>query len=329
MMAVQIALIGLGQIGASVGLALSNHKELVVRTGLDKDPAVARRAKQIGAIDRAESNLFACVEAADLVLLTLPMDQIQETLEFIGPALREGAVVMDTAPVREVVGNWVKEFLPSGRHYVGLTPIINPAYLHSIDAGIEAAHADLFQHGMIAIVSRPDTNPEAIKLAADLTRLLGAAPLFADFAEMDGFMAATHLLPQLLSAALINATADQPGWRDARKVAGRAYAEVSGPIAQAGSPASLASTAIYNGENALRVLDSLIAALQSIHQDIQSRDNEKLQERLERAKTNQETWWEQRQAGDWLSLEVRTNSELPKASDVFGNLLGFRRKPKK
>lgn len=328
-MPVQITILGLGQIGASVGLALANQTELVSRLGHDKEPSVSRRAKQIGAVDRTEYNLHTAVENADLVLLTLPMDQIRETLEQIGPDLKEEVVIMDTAPVKEVVAGWAREFLPAKRHYIGLVPVLNPIYLHEIDSGIDAAHADLFQRGLMAIVSPPESNSAAIKLAADLARLLGAFPLFADTAEMDGIMAATHLLPQLMAAALLNVTVDQPGWREARKLAGKAYAETSEPMAQLNTPASLSSTAIYNQVNSVRVIDSLIAALSAMRNDIQNQDEKSLLGRLERAHSGRETWWQQRQAGDWANEELRSSTEIPKASDIFGNLLGIRRKPKK
>jgi len=327
-MAVQITIIGLGQIGASIGLALANQKELIQRVGHDKEPAIARRAKQIGAVDRTEYNLHAAVENADVVLLTLPMDQMRETLELIGPDLKEGTVLMDTAPVKGVMANWAKEFIPAERHYVGLTPVLNPAYLHEVDTGIEAAHADLFQHGLVAIVSPPGAVSEAIKLAADLTRLLGAAPLFADTAEMDGLIASTHLLPQLLAAALLNVTVDQPGWREGRKIAGKAYAEVSGAMLQPTTPESLSSAAVFNSENVLRVIDGAVAALQSIRSDIQNQNNPALLEKLTRASRGLESWWKARQAGDWANEELAA-VDMPKAGDVFGNLLGIRRKPKK
>ncbi len=327
-MAVKISILGLGQIGASIGLALGNHKELVERIGHDKEPGIARRAKQIEAVDRTEYNLHAAVDDTDLVLLTLPMDQMRETLELIGPDLKAGSVIMDTAPVKQIVADWAEAYLPPERHYVGLTPVLNPTYLHEIDVGIDAAHADLFQHGLIAIVSPPNANSDAIKLAADLTRLVGATPMFADTAEMDGLMASTHLLPQLMAACLLNMTVDQPGWREARKVAGRAYAEATSPMIQPTTPDSLASAAILNRENVVRVIDSAVAALQSLREDIQNQDEKMLLDKLERAQIGRETWWKKRQAGDWVSEEVGA-TEMPKAGDIFGNLLGIRRKPKK
>jgi prephenate dehydrogenase len=139
-------------------------------------------------------------------------------------------------------------------------------------------------------------------------------------------MAATHLLPQLLAAGLINSTADQPGWREGRKVAGRAYAEATGPIVRLGDSKALKASVLLNRENTLRVIDSALAALQIIRNDIDTQDGEALLKRLERARASREKWWKERQAGDWAGSEGQPTEEIP---DVFGRLFGIRRKPKK
>jgi prephenate dehydrogenase len=326
-MAVQVTIIGLGQIGTSIGLALAEHKGILHRVGHDRDLGIARRAEKMGALDKVMINLQAAVREADLVILSLPIDQIQETLSVIREDLKENAVVMDTGPVKEVVASWAKELLPEGRYYVGLTPVLNPVYLHDLDSGLNAAHPDLFRDGMVAIVSPPRVPSEAIKLAADLTRLLGAKPMFVDPLEIDGLMASTHILPQLIAAALLNTTVDQPGWREGRKVAGRAYAEVTSPIAQLTDHRSLRSAALLNRENVLRVMDGLIAALQVIRGDIQGEAEEALDERLGRARRGREEWWKQRLTSEWVGEEPPA-SETPSASEWFGRLLGLGKKPK-
>ena len=298
-MAITITIVGLGQIGASIGLALGPHKALVYRVGHDSDIRVARQAEKKGALDRVETNLIDAARKADLVVLSVPLDQLRETLSLIAADLKEGAVVMDTGPIKEVVAGWVSELLPEGRHYVGLTPVINPAYLHDTDLGLDAARADLFQGGLIAIVAPPRASSDAIKLAADLTRLLGAEALFADPLEIDGLMAATHILPQLMAAGLLNATVDQPGWREARKVAGRAYAEASAPAVHLGNEDALLAAALLNQDNVQRVLDSAIAALQALRSDIARQDKDALRARLERARRGRDLWWKERQLGDW------------------------------
>lgn len=267
-MAVQITIVGLGQIGTSVGLALAEQSELIYRMGHDRELRAARHAEKLGALDKVSINLISAVEEADLVLLALPIDQIQETLGFIRNDLKPAAVVMDTGPVKQIVASWAAELLPDERYYVGLTPVLNPVYLHEIDSGAEAAHPDLFRDGLIGIVSPPGTPSEAIKLAADLTRLLGATPLFADPLEMDGLVAATHILPQLMAAALLNATVDQPGWLEGRKIAGRSYAEVTAPVMYPTEPSTLTTAAMLNRENVIRVLDGAMASINAIRNDL-------------------------------------------------------------
>ncbi len=319
-MTVQITIIGLGQIGTSVGLALAEHTKLLKRVGHDVDPGVAQKARKLGALDEVRFNLPSAVENADIVLLSLPVNGIEETLRLIGPVLREDAVVMDTTPVKGAVAEWVKQHLPPRRYYVGLTPVVNPLYLHEFALGIDAAHPDLFHHSLIGISSPPGTVGEAIKLAADLARLVGSEPFFTDLAEADGLMASTHLLPQLTAAALLDATVDQPGWREARKVAGRAYAEATGPIVYQDESIALREAAMLNGENVVRVLDGMIASLQGLRNAIANGDKKDLTARIERAREGRLRWWKEREAGDWMNIEA-VKSELPSISGFFKNVL--------
>jgi len=326
-MTIQISIIGLGQIGSSVGLALSGKTELLRRVGFDRDQKIARQAEKLGAIDAVEGNLSRAVQGADLVLLALPVDQIREILELIAPYLRENAVVMDTGMLKEVVAAWAGELLPENRHYVGLTPAINPAYLHETGSGIEVAHADLFHKGLMVIVASSRSNSEAVKLAADLTGLLGAKPLFADPMEVDGLMSSAHVLPHLMAAALLNATVDQPGWREGRKLAGRAYAEVTAPYDRPDEAQSLKTSALLNKENVMRVLDNAIAALSAIRSNVEKQDEAALGEWLGRAHDSRARWWKERQAGDWIEDGIPT-VDTPEPPGFLGRMLGVGRKPK-
>jgi len=322
-MTVQVTIIGLGQIGTSIGLALAEHADLVRRIGHDKDHSVARAAEKLGALDEVKINLPDSVREADIVLLSLPVSEIRETLEVIAQDLKEGAVVMDTAPVKGTVTQWAKELLPPERFYVSLVPVINPEYLHEAEIGVPAARTDLFDKGLMMIASSPGTPGEAVKLAADLTRLVGATPFYADLAEADGLMAATHILPQLAAVALLTATVEQPGWREARKVAGRHYA--AGTIFPDG-PQALREAALHNKDNVVRVLDNLIAALQGLRNSIAQEDRDGLSQRLERAAEDRETWMLQRFAADWVGEELK-GEDAPQLGEVLKSVFfGVRKK---
>lgn len=326
-MTVNIAIIGLGQTGTSVGLALAEHKNMVHRTGHDIILAQARRAEKQGALDEVNINLPASVEKADLVVLALPIDQIRNTLQVIAPVLRQGAVVVDLVPVKQVVLEWARQILPAGRHYVGLAAVRNPLYLDTPEHDADTGRADLFRHSVIAVVTPPGVAPEAIRLATDFVSLLGGEHLFVDPQELDGLIAATHILPELLSSALIHATVPQPGWKEARKFADRAYASVSRPAARSNTPAAIASLALNSPENTLRVLDNVMASLQTLRGLVEKQDAQGLQDYFKQARRSREEWWQERGGGNWAA-EEGAPAEMPTSSEVFGRLFGIG-KPKK
>lgn len=329
-MSIQITIIGMGQMGGSMGLALAAQKDAFLRVGNDKDIKTANRAKQLGAIDRVEFNLPRSVVDAAIVILALPLDQIRETLQLIASDLKEDAIVMDTAPVKADVIQWISELLPPQCHYIGLAPVLNPAYLDTSGSGIEAARADLFKNGLMAIVCPPGEPAEAIKLATDFSSLLGASHLFIDPVELDSMMASTQLLPQLLAVALINSTVDRPGWYDARKLAGHSYAQVVSAIEESGKGETLASQAITAREHLIRHLDVLIDILYELKQQLDSEEKEKILQELEKAIAGREKWLNERRAGNWFQADNISNVELPTATQTFKRMFTFGggRKPK-
>ena len=326
-MSIQITIIGLRQVGTSIGLALKDHKELVRRVGHDRDPAAARQAEKLGALDHVSFNLPSAVRQADLVLLTEPLDQLLDTLKVIAADLREGTVVMDTAPVKAGLIEAASRLLPPERHYISLLPAINPAYLFEPSSGPETGRADLFKGGVILISHTPGTNPEAIKLASDLSKLLDADPLFTDPYEADGLSAAAILLPQLLSAALVNATASQPGWREARKVAGADYALASAPTRDRFTAHGLARALALNRENALRLVGDVSAGLDELRAALDAQDEDALAAFFEQAIDLRAEWLQQRTTASWQG-EGYPQTRPPEGSilsRLFGSSLG--RKP--
>ena len=326
-MPVQITIIGLGQIGASMGLALATHKDSILRVGHDKKPDVEREALQKGVADKMEHNLPTAVRDAKLVVLCIPVSQVRETMELIAPDLKKGAVVLDTTPIKADVQKWAKEILPEGCWYVGLVPAINPESLHDFHFGLTAAQPDLFTKGLFLVDAPYGTPEEAVTMAIDFVRLLGAEAVLADLLESDGLMSATHLLPQLLAASLLNATIDQPGWQDARKVAGRAYATVTAGLAYQDEIDSLRLSALHNRASVVHALDVTIAALRGLRDDIENGNDDGIAMRLESALQGRKRWLNERMSAEWSKLPRTEALDMPSFSEM---LLGgmFMKKPR-
>ena len=329
-MSVQITIVGLGQIGSSIGLALKSHNVSIRRVGHDKDPQAGKESQRMGAVDDVKYNLPSSVRDAKIVLLALPLSEIRETLKLIAPDLQEGALVLDTAPAKATVAAWAKELLPPGRHYIGLTPAINPEYLHGTEFGVKAARADLFEQGLIVVNAPTGTPGNVFNLAMELVALLGAKPLLMDMAETDGIFSAMHTLPQLAAAALLGTTVDKPGWLEARKLGGRPYATVTGGAAYHDDMLSLGESTLGNRENMVRLLNAYITSLLQLRDEIEDNDRDAVLERLGDAWNGRARWLDERTAAEWLKGEGQ-EIDAPSFGDrvnqmLFGGLMTDRKR---
>ena len=318
-MTVNITIIGLGQVGTSIGLALAAYPDKVHRTGHDRRFEQANKAHNLGALDKFEINLPRSVEDADLVILSLPMHEIEETLRIIAPDLRDSCVIVDTAPYKEPVAAWFQTHVGAGRHYVGLVPALSPHHITELERPF---HADLFKGGVVGLVSLPGTPGDAVKLAADLVTLLGAEPFFMDMLEADNLMASSHLLPQLLSVALLDMTIDFSGWQEMRRLAGRPYAAATLSAASQDEPKALAHAVLANPQASLRAMDAYIQTLTALRTAIAVGEEDELVRRFEQARTGRDKWWQERTTGDWLKVEMG-RVDLPKKSNFMGRLFGM------
>ncbi|MCJ7623706.1 MAG: prephenate dehydrogenase/arogenate dehydrogenase family protein [Anaerolineaceae bacterium] len=330
-MTVQITIIGMGQIGTSIGLALADHTEKIYRVGHDIRNGLSRDAEKSKAIDKSIPNLYAAVKEANIIILAIPVDQVRETLELISGDLQEGSVVMDTSTCMVATNEWAKELLPPDRHYVTIHPSINPEYIDELASGGEAAHADLFKKGLMVITTPPGGDTNAIRLATELAALLGATPFYVDSHEFDGLSAATNLLPQIMAAALVNSTIDQPGWTEGRKLASQFYAHATKPLLYLEEEKNYGQTALLNKENASRVINDLMFALRDLRDAIADGDEKAVEKLFTHAQIGRADWWSQRMGADWDRDDRKP--EMPSAGEsitrFFAGGLFKRRKEEK
>jgi prephenate dehydrogenase len=296
----KIAIVGLGQIGSSIGLALKKHNGPAPIVGYDRDPKVARAAQGLGAVDSV-ARLTSLASEASIIFLCLPLGEIGDVLKDIGHRLPEGAVVLDTAPVKKPVLDWFRQSVPEGRHYLGLVPAVGTPFLAGAGRGVDGADGDLFRRSVMIVVTPPGTPADVEQLGVNIARLLGAKPMLTDPTESDGIMATAHLLPQLAAAALVEAAVSAPGWPEARKLAGAAFAEVTGGLGYYDDPESIGAAALASQPSVVHGLDVLIAALAGLRDDIKNGDQSRVGERLEHSLQARERWLDERGTATWLS----------------------------
>ncbi len=300
----RVSIVGLGLIGASLGLALRQAEAVSQIVGHDPDRKASDQAKRLGAVDRTDWNLISACEKSDLIILATPLAAIQPTLQALGSHLKPGAVVMDTASLKAPVLAWADEFLPEGVHFIGGNPIV--AVPLGVAQATESARADLFQDGLFCLTPAPSADERAVQMAANLVGRLGAKPLFIDPAEHDGLLAAVEHLPGALALALLEMASEQPVWRELRKVAGTPF-DASTYLGGA-DPAAHAALAAANRENLVRWIDAFSASLASVRQALADGDEEALAARFETALLERGQWLQSRAQGIW---DLEDQIELP------------------
>lgn len=218
-----ITILGMGVTGTSFGLALQRADAQAERVGHDKLPEATQAARRLNAVQRGEWNLHNACTGASLILLCIPLGEVEETLGLIREDLRPDTLVFVISDVLQPVTELLARQLPGHRHVVAGHPVVTGI------GGDNSPRADRFERAVFAVAAGTDTDPAALELASNFVESIGAQPLFMDPVEHDGVAAGVEQLPQVLGAALVHMLAGAPGWEEGRRLAGRTFAQATQP----------------------------------------------------------------------------------------------------
>lgn len=286
----RVAIIGLGLIGGSIGLALKkaeeSHSEPQTKNleiiGYVRRPEAASLAVNMGMVDRVETSLENTVKQAEIVIIATPVLVIKEILSQIASSLPHGCVVTDAGSTKVEVMKWAEELLPPAVDFIGGHPMAGKETY-----GMKAAEADLFQGSVYCLTPARKASPQSVDKIADMVKKLGAAPFFIDAQEHDELVAGISHLPFLLSAALVTGTASGPTWERMKKLAASGYRDLT--RLASGSPEVNAQICLTNQQAILHWIDKFIDELQRYRRLVDSGSNQ-LEEALAEANKLRQEW---------------------------------------
>ena len=194
-----LAIIGVGLIGGSFGLAVKEKlRERGHITGLCRSRSSIEAALRRGAVDEASADAASAVRGADIVYLSTPVLQMVSMVETIRPFLKKGAVVTDAGSTKEYLWNEIPPRLPEGVYYVSGHPMTGKE-----KSGVEAADKDLFRHKCYVLMEETTAPPEIYQRVADLIKLTGANLTTLDVKRHDRCAAVISHVPHVTAAALV------------------------------------------------------------------------------------------------------------------------------
>jgi len=218
----KIAVLGVGLIGGSIGLAARRRLDAEV-VGSGRSPERLARAVELGAIDRGADSVAAACEGADLVFCAGPVavlpEQAREALAAAGPE----TVVTDVGSTK---GELV-EAVGDDERFIGGHPLAGAE-----TAGVENAREDLFEGARWYLTPTEQVSGLLYDRLQRALAALGARPQAIDPQAHDRLMATVSHLPHVLANVLASEAADSltqeterlpdvgPSFRDATRVAG-------------------------------------------------------------------------------------------------------------
>ena len=263
-----VAIIGLGLLGGSIGLAVRQHLPGVRTTGYDADPQVRARAAERGLADTICDSAAEAASGADLVILCVPVGAMAEAGRGIAPALSAGAVISDVGSSKRTISEALAKALPD-HCVIPAHPVAGTE-----DSGPDAGFATLFHQRWCIVTPPPGTEPAKVSALVNFWESLGAMVDTMDAEHHDLVLAVTSHIPHLIAYTIVGTASDLEdvtrsevikysagGFRDFTRIA-------------ASDPTMWRDVFLHNREAVLEMLDRFLTDLAMMREAIRASDGE-------------------------------------------------------
>jgi len=284
---VRIAVVGVGLVGGSIGLAAAERLEGVEVWGFDPAPGVLAAARERGAVARAAGSLAEAVVGASACFLCAPVGALPGLVAAALTAAGEDCVVTDVGSTKRLIAGATDD-----QRFVGGHPVAGAE-----TSGVEHARGDLFEGA--AWYLTPSERSSGL-LYERLHRMLvafRARPVAIDADTHDRLLATVSHLPHVIANVLVSQAARTlsqegealprvgPSFRDTTRVAGASSAVWSDIYAT-------------NGEAIAAEVDETVRRLEGVAAALRSGDGASIVEWNERAREDRRRLLEADLAGD-------------------------------
>lgn len=271
-----IFIVGLGLMGGSLGLALRSLPWVETVSGCDQSDVNARVARKLKLVDRTCA-FTEGVDWADLIVLAVPVDVIEELLPQILERLRPDQIVTDLGSTKYNLTTAARTTRNRGR-YVAAHPMVGTEH-----SGPQAAFADLYRGGLTIICDPEDSDPDALVLTEKLFRDLGMRTKSMPADRHDLHAAYVSHVSHISSFVLAQTVLDQEN-KSRQAIFDMAAAGFASTVRLAkSSPEMWSPIFLQNADFLVEVLDVYIENMRNFRNEIENRNASSLQELMREA----------------------------------------------
>jgi len=260
-----VAIVGVGLIGGSIGLALRRRGLARQVVGIGRRESSLRNARRCQTVDRATTKLERGVAEAELIVVCTPVARIVEHVRQTAEACPDGAVITDAGSTKRGLVEAIGVDLGREVTFVGSHPIAG-----SEKTGPAHAQEDLFAGRPAVVTPTRKSLPTAVDAVRRFWASLGCDPVVTlSPAQHDAAVAAVSHLPHVVAAALAATTTAKElplassGWGDTTRIAG-------------GDVELWRQILTENREQVLRSLDRYCATLKQYREALAANDSDRL-----------------------------------------------------
>ncbi|RZV57310.1 MAG: prephenate dehydrogenase/arogenate dehydrogenase family protein [Pseudomonadales bacterium] len=276
-----IAILGVGLIGGSLGLAVKAAGSVAEVRGWGRNSARLQRALDLGAVDTVTSDLAEVLHGVDCAIIATPTQHAEQLLLDTLSAAPDTTIISDVASVKANLADALQ--LAACAEAKKAQVVLAHPIAGSEQSGVEAASATLFNDQRVILTPLANTRPGAVDKVSALWRSVGAQLHSMDAELHDRVLGHTSHLPHVLAYALVDYLNRQPeselmftfaggGFRDFTRIA-------------ASDPRMWREISLANREALLDALRGYQGQLQLMVDALENSDGDTLEASFGRAKT--------------------------------------------
>ena len=271
-----VAIVGVGLIGGSIGLALRKRGLAERVIGVGRRQSTLRVARRVGAVTNTTIDISKGVAQADLVIVCSPVALIVEHARQAAEHCPKGTLITDVGSSKQSIVDALDGRLPRGCRFLGGHPLAG-----SEKAGPAHARADLFDGRIALLTPTPNTRAEDYQLIEQFWSNLGSVVVRMAADEHDKAMALCSHLPHAIAFALAAVLPEEYF-----RLTGAGFLDTS---RLAGSNVELWKQIFsLNRRNIVAALKLYEEKLASLRLAVEKSDNTALEELLRTAKRNRD-----------------------------------------
>ncbi|MFA6320458.1 MAG: prephenate dehydrogenase [Candidatus Omnitrophota bacterium] len=217
----KIAIIGVGLIGGSIGLAVKRQGLAKEVAGVFRRKSTLKKAMRRKAIDKGFMSIKDGVKGADLIILATPVSSIvtvaREAVKYAEP----GAVLTDVGSTKEwIVGHLEKITRGSTVSFIGSHPMAGSEH-----NSVEFSRDNLLEAAPCIVTRTVRTNAQALSKVVNFWKELGAKVKTMTPSQHDHSVALISHLPHIVAFSLAGAVPEKElvyaaeGFKDTTRVA--------------------------------------------------------------------------------------------------------------